>query len=431
LQALVKYFELEQHGTTIRRETLAGVTTFLTMAYIVFVNPAILADAGMDRDAAFVATCLAAAIGSLLMGLLANYPIALAPGMGLNAFFTYTVVAQMGHSWQTALGVVFLSGVIFLLLSVFPVREWIVNSIPRALKMAISAGIGMFLAIIALKNAGIVVDSPATLVQLGDLGQPAALFAALGFFAMVAMDRLKVPGAILIAILGVTVIASLFGMNQFSGVVSAPPSLAPSFMQMDLATAFELSLISVVFAFLFVDLFDTAGTLIGVAHRAGLLDENGRLPRLRGALLADSLATVAGAALGTSTTTSYIESTAGIRAGGRTGLTAIVVAILFLACLLFAPLAGSIPAYATAPALLFVACMMARGLAEINWEDVTDYVPAVVTALAMPLTFSIATGIGIGFITYAAVKLLSGRLQEASPAILILAAAFVLKFSFL
>ncbi|MEC7202794.1 MAG: NCS2 family permease [Pseudomonadota bacterium] len=427
---MAKYFELEQNGTTVRRETLAGITTFLTMAYIVFVNPAILADAGMDRDAAFVATCLAAAFGSLLMGILANYPIALAPGMGLNAFFTYTVVAQMGHSWQTALGVVFLSGIIFLLLSVFPVREWIVNSIPRALKMAISAGIGMFLAIIALKNAGIVVDSPATLVQLGDLGQPAALFAALGFFAMVAMDRLKVPGAILIAILGVTVIASLFGMNQFSGVVSTPPSLAPSFLQMDLATAFELSLISVVFAFLFVDLFDTAGTLIGVAHRAGLLDENGRLPRLRGALLADSLATVAGAALGTSTTTSYIESTAGIRAGGRTGLTAIVVAILFLACLLFAPLAGSIPAYATAPALLFVACMMARGLAEINWEDVTDYVPAVVTALAMPLTFSIATGIGIGFITYAAVKVLSGRFQEASPAILILAVAFVLKFSF-
>ncbi|MEC7647950.1 MAG: NCS2 family permease [Pseudomonadota bacterium] len=428
---MAKYFELEQNGTTVRRETLAGITTFLTMAYIVFVNPAILADAGMDRDAAFVATCLAAAFGSLLMGILANYPIALAPGMGLNAFFTYTVVAQMGHSWQTALGVVFLSGIIFLLLSVFPVREWIVNSIPRALKMAISAGIGMFLAIIALKNAGIVVDSPATLVQLGDLGQPAALFAALGFFAMVAMDRLKVPGAILIAILGVTVIASLFGMNQFSGVVSTPPSLAPSFLQMDLATAFELSLISVVFAFLFVDLFDTAGTLIGVAHRAGLLDENGRLPRLRGALLADSLATVAGAALGTSTTTSYIESTAGIRAGGRTGLTAIVVAILFLACLLFAPLAGSIPAYATAPALLFVACMMARGLAEINWEDVTDYVPAVVTALSMPLTFSIATGIGIGLITYAAVKVLSGRFQEASPAILILAVAFVLKFSFL
>ena len=341
------------------------------MAYIVFVNPAILSDAGMDRDAAFfVATCIAAAFGSLLMGLLANYPIALAPGMGLNAFFTYTVVAQMGHSWQTALGVVFLSGLIFLALSVLPVREWIVNAIPRALKMAISAGIGMFLAIIALKNAGIVVDSPATLVQLGDLAAPGALLAALGFFAMVAMDRLNIPGAILIAVIGVTVIAMVAGLQSFGGIASAPPSIAPTFLELDLASALELSLISVVFAFLFVDLFDTAGTLIGVAHRAGLLDENGKLPRLRSALLADSLATVAGAAVGTSTTTSYIESAAGIRAGGRTGLTAVVVAILFLCCLFFAPLAGSkFPAYATAPALLFVACMMTRGLSEVNWDD--------------------------------------------------------------
>lgn len=431
MRHLKSYFELEAHDTTVGRETIAGITTFLTMAYIVFVNPMILADAGIDKDAAFVATCLAAAFGSLLMGLLANYPIALAPGMGLNAFFTYTVVAQMGHSWQTALGVVFLSGIIFLALSVFPVREWIVNSIPTALKMAISAGIGLFLAIIALRNAGIVVDSPATLVQLGDLGQPSALLAALGFFLMVAMDRLKVPGAILLAVIGITALSIILGLNEFAGVVSAPPSLAPTFLQLDLAAAFELGLISVVFAFLFVDLFDTAGTLVGVAHRAGLLDENGRLPRLRGALLADSLSTVVGAALGTSTTTSYIESAAGIRAGGRTGLTAIVVTVLFLCCLLFAPLAGSVPAYATAPALLFVACMMTRGLAEVNWDDVTDYVPAVVTAIAMPLTFSIATGIGIGFITYAAVKLLSGKLQAASPAILVLAAAFILKFAFL
>ena len=431
MNALERCFGLAEHETTARREILAGVTTFLTMAYIVFVNPAILSDAGMDRDAAFVATCIAAAFGSLLMGLLANYPIALAPGMGLNAFFTYTVVAQMGHSWQTALGVVFLSGLIFLALSVLPVREWIVNAIPRALKMAISAGIGMFLAIIALKNAGIIVDSPATLVQLGDLAAPGALLATLGFFAMVAMDRLNIPGAILIAVIGVTVIAMVAGLQSFGGIASAPPSIAPTFLELDLASALELSLISVVFAFLFVDLFDTAGTLIGVAHRAGLLDENGKLPRLRSALLADSLATVAGAAVGTSTTTSYIESAAGIRAGGRTGLTAVVVAILFLCCLFFAPLAGSVPAYATAPALLFVACMMTRGLSEVNWDDVTDYVPAVVTAIAMPLTFSIATGIGIGFITYAAVKLLSGRLSEASPAIVVLAAAFVLKFSFL
>ena len=431
MQAIERYFSLAAHETTVRREILAGVTTFLTMAYIIFVNPAILADAGIDRDAAFVATCIAAAIGSLLMGLLANYPIALAPGMGLNAFFTYTVVAQMGHSWQTALGVVFLSGLIFLALSVLPVREWIVNAIPRTLKMAISAGIGMFLAIIALKSAGIVVDSKPTLVQLGDLTAPAAILAILGFFAMIAMDRLKVPGAILIAIIAVTIIAMIGGLQNFGGIASAPPSLAPTLLELDLASALELGLISVVFAFLFVDLFDTSGTLIGVAHRAGLLDENGKLPRLRSALLADSLATVAGAALGTSTTTSYIESAAGIRAGGKTGLTAVVVAILFLGCLFFAPLAGSIPAYATAPALLFVACMMARGLSEIDWEDVTEYAPAVVTALAMPLTFSIATGIGMGIITYAAIKLLSGRMSDASPAILVLAVAFVLNFIFL
>lgn len=431
MDSLERYFDLKGHDTTFRREILAGVTTFLTMAYIVFVNPAILADAGVDKDAAFVATCIAAALGSLLMGLLANLPVALAPGMGLNAFFTYGVVLGMGHSWETALGAVFLSGLIFLALSVLPVREWIVNAVPKALKMAISAGIGMFLAIIALKNAGIVVDSPATLVTLGDLGAPAALLAALGFLAMIAMDRLQVPGAILISILGVTILSIVFGLNQLTGVVSAPPSLAPTFLAMDIKGAFEVSMIAVIFAFLFVDLFDTAGTLIGVAHRAGLLDENGKLPRLRSALLADSCATVAGSALGTSTTTSYIESAAGIRVGGRTGMTAVVVSALFLCCLFFAPLAGSVPGYATAPALLFVACMMARGLSEINWEDVTDYAPAVVTAIAMPLTFSIETGIGIGFITYAAAKILSGRFGEVSLPIVIIAAAFVLKFALL
>jgi AGZA family xanthine/uracil permease-like MFS transporter len=377
----------------------------------------------------FVATCLAAALGTAIMGLLANYPIALAPGMGLNAFFTYTVVGQMGYAWQTALGAVFLSGVLFLILSVLPIREWIVNAIPRTLKMAISAGIGMFLALIGLKNAGIVVDSPATLVGLGDLTKPAALLAALGFAAMVALDRLRVPGSIVIAILGTTLIAVLAGITEFQGAVAAPPKIAPTFMQMDIAGALQIGLISIVFTFLFVDLFDTAGTLVGVAHQAGLLDENGRLPRLRNALLADSVATVAGAAFGTSTTTSYIESTAGIKAGGRTGLTAVVVAVLFLLGLFIAPLAATVPAFATAPALVFVACIMARSLTELDWDDVTEYAPAIVTAIAMPLTFSIATGIGFGFITYAAVKLLSGRAAEAGPATFVLAAAFVLKFA--
>ncbi len=428
---LDKFFQLSEHNTTIRTEAIGGITTFLTMAYIVFVNPAILADSGMDRGAVFVATCLAAAIGSLIMGLYANYPVALAPGMGLNAFFTYGVVKGMNHSWEVALGAVFVSGILFLILSVLPVREWIVNAIPRALKMAVSAGIGLFLAIIALKNAGIVVDNPATLVGLGDLTQPAAILACIGFVAMVALDRMRVPGAIIIAKLGATIAGIAFGISAFNGVVSMPPSIMPTLLKMDIAGALDVGLISVVFAFLFVDLFDTAGTLVGVAHRAGLLDSDGKLPRLRKALMADSIATVAGASLGTSNTTSYIESAAGIKAGGRTGLTAVVVAMLFLGALFFEPLATSIPAYATAPALLFVACMMTRGLAELDWEDVTEYAPAVVTAITMPLTFSIATGIGFGFISYAAVKILCGRFSELNPAIAVLAIAFIVKFAFL
>ncbi|NKB57060.1 MAG: NCS2 family permease [Alphaproteobacteria bacterium] len=425
------FFKLSEHQTTVRAEVLGGVTTFLTMAYIIFVNPLILADAGMDKGAVFVATCLAAAIGTLIMGLYANYPVALAPGMGLNAFFTYGVVKGMNHSWEVALGAVFLSGVIFLVLSILPVREWIVNAIPRSIKMAVSAGIGFFLAIIALKNAGIVVDHPATLVTLGDLTAPATILACAGFLVMAALDKLRIPGAIIIAILGTTVIGILLGISTFNGVVSAPPSVAPTFLKMDIVGALDVGLISIVFAFLFVDLFDTAGTLVGVAHRAGLLDEDGKLPRLRHALMADSVATVAGAAIGTSTTTSYIESASGVKAGGRTGLTAVVVAILFLCSLFFAPLATTIPGYATAPALLFVACIMARGLTEIDWEDVTEYAPAVVTALAMPLTFSVANGIAFGFIAYAAVKLLTGRLSELNPAVAILAVAFILKFGFL
>ena len=431
MQQLERFFGLSAHGTTVRTEVIAGITTFLTMAYIIFVNPMILADAGMDRDAVFVATCLAAAIGTAVMALAANYPIALAPGMGLNAFFTYGVVLGMGNSWQVALGAVFISGVIFLVLSVLPIREWIINAIPKSLKMAISAGIGLFLGIIALKNAGIVVDNPATLVGLGDMTAHTTVLAVLGFVAMVALDRLKVPGAIIIAILGVSVVGMVLGESQFGGIVSAPPSIMPTLFQMDILGALEASLWGVIFAFLFVDLFDTAGTLIGVAHRAGLLDSEGRLPRLRNALLADSVATVAGAGLGTSTTTSYIESAAGIKAGGRTGLTALVTAILFLLGLFFAPLATSIPAYATAPALLFVACLMARGLSELDWEDVTEYVPGVVAAVTMPLTFSIANGIAFGFVSYAAIKLLSGRPGEASPAVYVLAVLFVLKFIFL
>jgi len=426
---LEQLFKLSENETTVRTEVVAGLTTFLTLAYIVFVNPSILAESGMDRGAVFVATCLAAAIGTAIMGLYANYPIALAPGMGLNAYFTYGVVLGMGHTWQVALGAVFVSGILFLILSILPVREWIINSIPRSLKIAISAGIGLFLAIIALKNAGIVVDHPATLVTMGDLAKPEPVLAVLGFFSIAVLTARGVPGSIIISILGVTVIGVALGITENQGVVSMPPSVAPTFAQMDIAGALEIGLITIVFAFLFVDLFDTAGTLVGLAHRAGMLDERGRLPRLKKALVADSTATIAGAALGTSTTTSYIESAAGINAGGRTGLTAITVAVLFLACLFLSPLAGTIPAYATAPALLFVACLMVRGLAEIDWDDITDVAPAVIAAIAMPLTFSIASGIGFGFITYVAVKVLAGRHYEVGPAIYVLAAAFVLKFA--
>lgn len=427
---LEQFFKLSDHQTTVKTELLAGLTTFLTMAYIIFVNPSILAATGMDQGAVFVATVLAAVIGTLIMGLYANYPVALAPGMGLNAYFTYGVVLGMGHSWQVALGAVFISGVLFLILSILPVREWIINAIPRSLKMAISAGIGLFLAIIGLKNAGIVVDHPATLVTLGDLTSGPVILACVGFLAMVILAARKIPGAIVISILGVTLIGISAGVSGTGGIFSAPPSLTPTLMQMDIAGALEVGMITIIFAFLFVDLFDTAGTLVGVAHRGGLLDANGKLPRLNRALIADSSATIAGAALGTSTTTSYIESASGIDAGGRTGLTAVTVAILFALCLFLAPLAGTIPAYATAPALVFVACLMARGLSEIDWNDITEVAPAIITAIAMPLTFSIATGIGLGFISYAVIKLLSGRTSEATPAMLILAGLFIIKFGF-
>jgi AGZA family xanthine/uracil permease-like MFS transporter len=422
-------FKLKEHRTTARTEVLAGLTTFLTMAYIILVNPSILKDAGMDEGSVFVATCLAAAYGSLIMGLYANYPVALAPGMGLNAYFTYGVVLGMGHAWPVALGAVFVSGVLFVIVSVLPVREWIINAIPRSLKLAISAGIGLFLAVIALKNAGLIAAHPATLITLGDLKRPEVALAALGFVLMVAMSAKRVPGAIVIAVLTVTVLGVALGVSPAGGLVSLPPSLAPTFLKLDLKGAIEIGLVTIILAFLFVDLFDTAGTLVGVAHRAGLLDDQGRLPRLKKALLADSTATIVGAFLGTSTTTSYIESAAGVNAGGRTGLTAVTVGGLFLLCLFLAPLAGTVPAYATAPALLFVACLMARGLAEIDWDDITEVAPAVVTAVAMPLTFSIATGIGLGFVAYAVIKTLAFRAGEVSAAVFALAIVFAFKFA--
>ncbi|WP_447753300.1 NCS2 family permease [Pseudomonas nicosulfuronedens] len=424
---LEKLFQLKAHNTNVRTEILAGITTFLTMAYILFVNPSILGETGMDKGAIFVATCLAAAIGSAVMGLIANYPIALAPGMGLNAFFTYTVVLHMGHTWQVALGAVFLSACMFFIISIFRIREWIINSIPLALRSAIAAGIGLFLALIALKESGIVVANQATLVGMGDLAKPAPLLAILGFILIVALEARRVTGAVMIGILVVTFISIAIGVSQFGGVVSMPPSLAPTFLQLDIKGALDIGLFSVIFAFLFVDLFDNSGTLIGVAKRAGLMGKDGHMPKMGRALIADSSAAMVGSLLGTSTTTSYIESAAGVSAGGRTGLTAIVVAVLFLLALFFAPLAGNVPAFATAPALFFVAVLMASGLAEIDWDDLTVAAPVVVTALAMPLTFSIANGIAFGFITWTACKLLAGRYRELNPALVILSVLFVIK----
>lgn len=424
-------FDFGARGTTVRTEVLAGTTTFLTMAYITIVNPAILAEAGMDFGAVFVATCLAASIGSAIMGLWAGYPIALAPGMGLNAYFTYDVVQGQGYDWPVALGAVFVSGLLFVLVSVMPVREWIVNSIPRTLKLAISAGIGLFLAVLALRSARVVVADPVSVIGLGELREPGPVLALIGFVSIVALHARRAPGAMVLGILGTTALGIALGVSDWNGLASLPPDPRPTLLRLDVSGALTVAMLPVVFSFLFVDLFDTAGTLVGVAHRARLLDADGRLPRAGRAFLADSASTVAGALLGTSTTTSYIESAAGVEAGGRTGLTAVVVSGLFLLCLFFAPLAQSVPSYATAPALMFVACLMTRGLAEISWNDATEYAPAVVTALAMPLTSSIADGIGLGFITYAASKLASGRRRECPPAVALIAVLFAIRFALL
>jgi AGZA family xanthine/uracil permease-like MFS transporter len=424
-----RLFDLTGSGTDTRTEFVAGLTTFMTMVYIVFVNPQILGNAGMDKGAVFVATCIAAAVSTMVMALYANYPIALAPGMGLNAFFAFTVVLTMKYTWQQALAAVFCSGVIFFLISIWRVREAVIDSIPRDLKFAISAGIGLFLGVIALEQAKIVVASPATLVTLGDLRQPAAILCLLGLVLITALNYRRVMGGTLIGILAVTLIGIPLGLAKFDGIVAPPPSLAPTFLQLDFSRLAEPAFLIVVLSFLFVDVFDNAGTLIGVAHRGGLTDAQGRLPRMRQALFADSFAAMFGALIGTSTTTSYIESAAGVSAGGRTGLTAAFVALFFIAALFFAPLAGMVPAYASSAALLYVACVMARGLAEIDWDDITESAPAVVTAVTMPLTYSIATGIGLGFITYTLAKLFAGKFADMKPAVLVLALIFAVKFA--
>ena len=430
-RGLERIFHLTAHGATPRAEVAAGVTTFLTMAYIIFVNPTILKEAGVPFSGALFATCLAAAVGSLLMGLVANYPFALAPGMGLNAYFTYAVVLGMGHDWRTALGAVFVSGVFFLILTLARIRALIVDAIPLGMKTAAAAGIGLFIAFIGLKNAGVIAASPATFVTLGHITSAPTLLALGGLLLTGALMARGFKSAIIVGILAVTAGAVFFNLSPLPAKVVEWPDWRSTFLQLDVRGALRLGLLDVVFVFLFVDLFDTIGSLMGLGQQAGYLTPEGRLPRVNRALFADAVATIVGALLGTSTVVTYIESATGVSEGGRTGLVAVVAALLFLLAAFCSPLAGAIPAVATAPALVIVGALMIRAVLAIRWDDVTEAVPAFLTMLAMPLTFSIANGLALGFIFYPLLKALTGRWREASPLVYLLAALFVLRYVYL
>ena len=421
-------FKLKDNKTSFKKEILAGLATFLTMAYIMVVNPAILSETGMDFDSVFVATILASFIACLLMGFLANWPVALAPGMGLNAFFTYAVVFGMGFTWQQALAAVLCSGILFLIISISPLRAYLINAIPKSLKFGIGAGIGLFLAIIGLKNAGIVVDNPATLVGLGDLKSAPVLLALLTLVLMIGLDKLKVPGAIVLSILATTIIGMIVGVAQFQGIVSPIPSMSPTFMQLDFSAMGSSLFLIVVFTILFVDFFDTAGTLTSVANLSGKIDKDGNVENIDKAVFSDSIATIIGSIFGTSSTTSYIESGAGIKEGGKTGLVAVTVGVFFLLCLFLAPLAKTIPAYATGAALVFIATFFCRNLVNLDWDDISEYSPALLAAFIMPLTYSISNGIALAFVVYVLVKVISGKMSDLNPAVLIIAGASLLHF---
>ncbi|MDO5536037.1 MAG: NCS2 family permease [Desulfovibrionaceae bacterium] len=426
-------FKLEQNGTTVRTELVAGVTTFMAMAYIIFVNPNMLAEAGMPRDAVFAATIWAAALATMLMGFWANMPIALAPGMGINAFFAYTVILGMGMPWQTALGCVFISGMVFFILTVTHLRELIIKSVPLNIKVSISVGIGMFIAFIGFKSSGIVVDNPATLVALGDMSNPQTLLAVFGLILIGTLMALNVRGAILFGILATTVLGMIVGEGPVpqgvSGIMSLDvPSFWPTFMELDVAAAVGYGLISVLFTMTMVDLFDSMGTIIGLSRKAGFMDESGRIDRLDKALVADSCGTTMSGIMGTPAVTCYVESAAGIATGGRTGLTAVTVAALFLVSLIFAPLVGVIQGYATAPALIVVGALMMQDVRSIDFSNMSDGLPAFLTIVTMPLTYSIATGFGMGFISYTLLKTLSGRAREVSPVMWVIAACFAVNF---
>ena len=430
---LNNFFQLDSNKTNIKTEIIAGITTFLTMAYIIFANPSIMAESGMDKDAIFVGTCIAAAIACFVMGFFANWPIGLAPGMGLNVFFTYTVVGKMGYPWEVALGAVFIAGILFFVMSVTNLRSWMIASIPMNLRIAMGAGVGLFIGIIGLEAGGIILFNveDAKYPLLGNFSKADTLLAALGFLIIAALSIRKIPGAIIIGILIITLIAIFADLIQFKGLISTPPDIRPTLMKLDILGALDLGMLTVIMSFLFVNLFDTTGTLVGVATRANLLDENGEAKTLDKALKADSGASIFGTFFGCSPVTSYVESSAGVEAGGRTGLTAVVVGILFILAMFLSPLASIIPAYATAGALIYVAILMLGGMEKLNWSHVTELLPALVILIMIPLTFSIADGIALGFLSYVVLKITNGEIKSIKSAAWFLTIIFISKFIFL
>tara|TARA_Y100001970_G_scaffold68446_1_gene87161 strand:+ start:21 stop:1319 length:1299 start_codon:yes stop_codon:yes gene_type:complete len=430
-QILERFFKLESNHTSPKKELIAGLTTFVTMAYIVLVNPQIMAAAGMDPGASFVGTCIAAALACFAMGLYANWPVGLAPGMGLNAFFTFTVVIEMGYSWEVALGAVFLAGVLFVIMSVTPLRRWMLDSIPMNLRVAMGSGVGLFVGFIGLKSGGLVIANDANFLSLGDFSKPETVLAGVGFLLISILAIKKVPGAIILGVIAVTICGILFGLVQFQGFISMPPDLAPTFLKLDILGALDLTMVSIVISFLFVNLFDTAGTLLGVANRANLVDSEGNIKNLDRALKADSTSSVVGAFFGCAPVTSYVESSAGVEAGGRTGLTAIIVGILFLLAIFFSPLAAIVPAYATSGGLIYVAILMLGGMEKLDWTDTTELVPSLIMIVMIPLTFSIANGIALGFISYVVIKTFVGEIRSISSGAWFLFTIFVAKFVFL
>jgi AGZA family xanthine/uracil permease-like MFS transporter len=428
---LEKIFHLESHNTSIKQEFLAGFTTFITMAYIIFVNPQMMASSGMDQGASFVGTCIAAAIACFAMGIYSNWPVGLAPGMGLNAFFTYTVVGEMGYSWEVALGAVFLAGILFVIMSITPLRKWMLDSIPLNLRIAMGSGVGLFIGFIGLKSGGIIVSNNATFLSLGNFLEIETLLSGLGFLLIAILAVRNVSGAIIIGVLSITLLGVVLNLVQFQGFVAYPPDISPIFMQLDILGALDLAMISVIMSFLFVNLFDTAGTLMGVATRAKLIDESGEVVNLERALKADSSSSVIGSFLGCAPVTSYVESSAGVEAGGRTGLTAVFVGVFFLVAIFFSPLAAIVPAYATAGALIYVAILMLSGMEKLDWTNFTELLPALIIIIMIPLTFSIANGIALGFISYVVMKISTGDFRNVSSGAWFLTIVFLAKFIFL